>query len=56
MAACKSKGIAVMLDIVGNHMGPPSGSDFREFTPFNKTEHYHGQSPATFLLEVGGRF
>jgi hypothetical protein len=43
MAACKAKGIAVMLDIVGNHMGPPSaGSGFREFTPFNKTEHYHG--------------
>ena len=43
MAACKAKGIAVMLDIVANHMGPPSsGSDFHEFTPFNNTQHYHG--------------
>jgi len=43
MGACKAKGIAVMLDIVANHMGPPSsGTDYHEFTPFNSTAHYHG--------------
>ena len=43
MSACKAKGIAVMLDIVANHMGPPSNeSNFHEFTPFNETDHYHG--------------
>ena len=32
-----------MLDIVANHMGPPSSATgFAEFSPFNSTEHYHG--------------
>lgn len=43
MGAAKQRGIAVMLDIVANHMGPPSsGNDYHEFTPFNSTDHYHG--------------
>lgn len=43
MAAARARGIAVMLDIVANHMGPPSSGDsFQEFTPFNSTDHYHG--------------
>jgi glycosidase len=43
MSACKARNIAVMLDVVANHMGPPSSvSDFHEFTPFNSTDHYHG--------------
>jgi len=43
MQAARGAGVAVMLDIVVNHMGPPSqGSSFFEFDPFNSTDHYHG--------------
>jgi alpha-amylase len=37
---CHSRGIWIMLDIVGNHAGPV-GMDFSQIYPFNKEEHYH---------------
>eukprot|EP00038_Savillea_parva_P010416 m.190101 g.190101 ORF g.190101 m.190101 type:complete len:565 (+) comp17952_c0_seq1:112-1806(+) len=41
--AARAAGVAVMLDIVVNHMGPPTqGNSFPEFSPFNSTDHYHG--------------
>ena len=36
--ACHAKGVWVMLDVVGNHMGY---GDISAFNPFNSTEHYH---------------
>jgi alpha-amylase len=38
--AAHAKGIAVMVDVVANHVGPV-GSDFSKIYPFNKAEHYH---------------
>ena len=32
--------IWVMLDVVANHVGPV-GYDYKEISPFDKTEHYH---------------
>ena len=37
--ACHSKGIAVFLDVVYNHIGP-EGNHFNEFAPYF-TDHYH---------------
>lgn len=37
--ACHSKGIAVFLDVVYNHLGP-EGNHFKEFAPYF-TDHYH---------------
>lgn len=43
MMAAKAAGVAVMLDIVVNHMGPPQQQNsYPEFSPFNSTDHYHG--------------
>eukprot|EP00040_Diaphanoeca_grandis_P004152 m.27287 g.27287 ORF g.27287 m.27287 type:complete len:577 (-) comp15720_c1_seq1:61-1791(-) len=42
MDAARAAGVAVMLDIVGNHMGPSSTNDFQALSPFNSLDHYHG--------------
>lgn len=42
MKTAKQQGIAVMLDIVGNHMGPPKDDSYSEMSPFNSPDHYHG--------------
>ncbi|KAJ3436277.1 alpha-amylase 1-related [Anaeramoeba flamelloides] len=39
--ACHSKGIAVMVDVVNNHVGP-SGGNPSQNNPFNQGSHYHG--------------
>ena len=38
--AAHSKGIAVMVDVVANHVAPV-GDDFSKIYPLNKSEHYH---------------
>jgi alpha-amylase len=38
--AAHSKGLAVMVDVVANHVGPV-GSDFHTIVPFNSQDHYH---------------
>lgn len=40
VAACHSRGIWVMVDIVMNHVGPV-GNDFSSIHPFNSPDHYH---------------
>eukprot|EP01016_Furgasonia_blochmanni_P038385 TRINITY_DN462_c0_g1_i6.p1 TRINITY_DN462_c0_g1~~TRINITY_DN462_c0_g1_i6.p1 ORF type:complete len:556 (-),score=162.19 TRINITY_DN462_c0_g1_i6:424-1950(-) len=40
VAAAHAKDIWVMVDVVGNHMGPV-GQDYRNVIPFNRPEHYH---------------
>jgi len=40
VAACHSKGVAVMVDVVANHSAP-IGDDFGQIYPLNKAEHYH---------------
>jgi alpha-amylase len=44
MQAARKSGVAVMLDIVGNHVGPDDGDGSfpAVFSPFNSTDHYHG--------------
>lgn len=37
---CHKRDIWVMVDVVGNHMGPV-GTDYSQLSPFNKQEHYH---------------
>ncbi|XP_013396432.1 acid alpha-amylase [Lingula anatina] len=50
VSACHARGIWVMVDVVGNHMGYPPGcpgcsmqqeTDFSSLWPFNRAEHYH---------------
>ena len=38
--ACHEKDIWVMVDVVGNHVGPVD-TDYSKITPFNSAEHYH---------------
>ena len=38
--AAHSKGMWVMVDVVGNHSGPV-GDNFSLLYPLNKAEHYH---------------
>ena len=38
--AAHSKGMWVMVDVVGNHMGGSIG-DIGSYSPFNRPEHYH---------------
>lgn len=40
ISACHDRDVWVMLDIVGNHVGPV-GTDFNQIYPFNQNEHYH---------------
>lgn len=35
-----SKGVAVMVDVVANHVAP-IGEDFSQIYPLNRAEHYH---------------
>lgn len=37
---CHKRDIWVMVDVVGNHMGPVN-TDYSQLYPFNKQEHYH---------------
>jgi len=40
--ALNNRGMYLMIDVVGNHMGNPSqGGSYSEFVPFNSAEHYH---------------
>jgi len=40
--ALHNRGMYLMIDVVGNHMGNPSqGGRYDEFVPFNSVEHYH---------------
>jgi alpha-amylase len=41
---CHSRGIWVMLDVVGNHMGYHN-QDMEDFYPFTQPEHYHSDCP-----------
>ena len=37
-----NRGMYLMIDVVGNHMGNPrQGGVYSEFVPFNSPEHYH---------------
>lgn len=40
VTACHENDIWIMVDVVGNHVGP-IGSDFSKINPFNSNEHYH---------------
>ena len=40
ISKCHEKDIWVMVDVVGNHVGPV-GEDFSQINPFNSQEHYH---------------
>ena len=40
ISACHEKDIWVMVDVVGNHVGPV-GTDYSQITPFNSADHYH---------------
>lgn len=40
VTACHRLDIWVMVDVVGNHMGPV-GTDYSSIVPFNSTDHYH---------------
>ena len=40
ISACHDKDIWVMVDVVGNHVGPV-GTDYSKINPFNSAEHYH---------------
>ena len=40
VSACHSKDIWVMVDVVGNHVGPV-GTDYSKINPFNSADHYH---------------
>eukprot|EP01111_Echinosteliopsis_oligospora_P004401 TRINITY_DN1708_c0_g1_i1.p1 TRINITY_DN1708_c0_g1~~TRINITY_DN1708_c0_g1_i1.p1 ORF type:complete len:473 (-),score=89.95 TRINITY_DN1708_c0_g1_i1:30-1421(-) len=40
IAACHSKQIAVMVDVVANHMGPVN-YDYSHLVPFNDASHFH---------------
>lgn len=40
VSACHAKDIWVMVDVVGNHVGPV-GTDYSQINPFNKAEYYH---------------
>eukprot|EP01112_Ceratiomyxa_fruticulosa_P015854 TRINITY_DN4726_c0_g2_i1.p1 TRINITY_DN4726_c0_g2~~TRINITY_DN4726_c0_g2_i1.p1 ORF type:complete len:501 (-),score=70.94 TRINITY_DN4726_c0_g2_i1:63-1463(-) len=39
-AACHSRGMYVMLDVVANHVGPV-GYTYQSIVPFNDASHYH---------------
>jgi alpha-amylase len=41
---CHNRGMWVMLDVVGNHMGNQKNGDWNDFSffsPFNEAQHYH---------------
>jgi len=40
VTACHNAGVWVMLDVVGNHVGPV-GFDYSSIVPFNNTSNYH---------------
>ena len=40
ISECHKRNIWVMVDVVGNHVGPV-GTDYSKITPFNRAEHYH---------------
>jgi len=40
VAECHDRNIAVMVDVVANHVGPV-GYDYSSIVPFNKESHYH---------------
>lgn len=46
VSACHERDIWVMVDVVGNHVGPV-GFDFSKVTPFNSPDHYHDQCDIT---------
>ena len=46
VAALHKRGMWMMIDVVGNHMGyVPNGTDFSMMVPFNKGEYYHKYCP-----------
>lgn len=40
ISECHKRNIWVMVDVVGNHVGPV-GTNYSRITPFNRAEHYH---------------
>lgn len=40
-AELHARGMWLMVDVVGNHMGTPPNGDVSQFSPFNNTSHYH---------------
>lgn len=42
VAACHSRGMYVMVDVVANHVGPV-GTDYSKVYPFNQASHYHNK-------------
>ena len=42
IAAAHARDIWVMLDVVGNHVGPVD-MDFQQIKPFNQSSHYHSK-------------
>ena len=52
VSECHSRGILVILDVVGNHMGGTI-DDIGGYTPFNEPEHYHDCSscPSSCSIE-----
>jgi alpha-amylase len=46
VAACHSRGVWVMIDVVINHVGPV-GDDFSSISPFNSSSHYHTDCAVT---------
>ena len=50
--AAHAKGIWVMVDVVGNHVGPV-GQDYSSIYPFNRAEHYHNDCQITDWNDQG---
>jgi len=46
ISAAHAKGMYVMVDVVGNHVGPV-GMDFSKINPFNDASHYHDRCQIT---------